>query len=109
MADGPKAQLGQWLEHSPQPWRAEHLFKGVCGTRAYRFDWAWPEAMIAIEYQGIGRGHQWAKEQAKDWCKLTEAQICGWLVILCSAATINDGRFAALLDHAVTLDRGARP
>lgn len=107
MSNGPKDQLATWLHHAylEGTWLPEHPFAGVTGDRKYRFDFAWPEKMLAIEYQGIGRGHQWANEQAKDWCKLTEAQLCGWLVIVCSAATINDGRFGALLDRAVELER----
>jgi hypothetical protein len=76
-------------------------FKGISGTRRYRFDAADRERRVAVEYQGIGRGHQWASEQAKDWEKLNEATLCGWTVILCSAEMVNNGRCREYIDRAL--------
>lgn len=50
---------------------------------------------------GIGPGHQWQAEQARDFEKLNEAQLCGWRVLLCSAVTVHDGRCLRHIEQAL--------
>lgn len=53
-------------------------------TRKFRFDWAIPELMIAIEYEGIfskKSGHTTIGGYTKDCEKYNLAQIEGWKVL----------------------------
>lgn len=78
----------------------EHPFM----MKNYRFDYAWPEYMIAIEYQGgtfMGKsGHKNVSGQTRDCKKINEAQLKGWLVILVNPKTIDDGSFIKQLNRA---------
>lgn len=59
----------------------EHRFHPV---RKWRFDFAWPQLMIACEVEGLhpGRGrHQTIKGYTADCEKYNEAAIMGWLVL----------------------------
>ena len=66
-------------------------FTGLSGKRRFRWDAADAERRVACEYQGIGPGHTWHREQARDHEKLNEGALCGWLVIVCSAESVNNG------------------
>lgn len=76
-------------------------FGGLSGRRRFRFDAAHEAAQVAVDYQGIGRGHQWANEQAIDHEKATEAQLCGWTFILCDAQSVNNGRCLEYVERAL--------
>jgi hypothetical protein len=78
-------------------------FRGLSGKRRFRWDAADEARKIAVEYQGVGAGHQWAKEQAKDHEKLNEAILCGWQVIQCSAESVNNGVCLAYIDAAIAV------
>ena len=86
------------LEHG---FTLEVPFRGLSGTRRFRFDAAIPDRKLAVEYQGVGRGHQWASAQAIDHEKLSEAQLCGWRVLVCDASSVNNGRCMAYVDAAL--------
>lgn len=70
----------------------------------YRFDYAWPNKKIAIEYQGgvfmRKSGHTNVTGQTRDWKKINEAQLKGWIVILVNPKTIDDGSFIKQLKRA---------
>lgn len=68
----------------------------------WRFDFAWPEHMIAAEIQGIGRkangrvdflgtgAHQTVKGMTRDARKYNYANLLGWDVYLITPPMIND-------------------
>lgn len=73
--------------------------------KGYELDYAWPQYKIAIEYQGgvfmRGKsGHSNVAGQTRDWKKLNEAQLKGWIVILVNPKTIDDGSFIKQLKRA---------
>jgi hypothetical protein len=70
----------------------EMPLRGLSGKRLFRFDAALPERKLALKYQDIGRGHQRGSEQAKNHEKLTKAQLCGCLVIVCDIELVNNGK-----------------
>jgi hypothetical protein len=76
-------------------------FRGLSGQRRFRWDAAKPDRMVALEYQGIGRGHQWHVQQATDHEKLTEGQLCGGTVIACDAQSANSGRCVEWIEAAL--------
>jgi hypothetical protein len=79
-----------WLEMNLLKWcndracelKTEHQ---VCQDRRWRFDFAIPALMIAVEYEGgiyLERsGHNTAKHYTKDTEKYNRAQAEGWRVI----------------------------
>lgn len=57
--------------------------------RKWRFDWAWPEALMAIEQQGglfNGGRHVRGAALLKEYEKLNAASALGWRVLLFTPA-----------------------
>lgn len=83
------------------PPEAEYRF---C-ERKWRFDWAYPDKMLAIEYQGgayyKGMGHQTTKGFTKDCLKFSTAASLGWRIILVTAGMVRDGSAAQLIERAL--------
>lgn len=86
-----------WLEWNLQYWcnqRSLELKFGkdeqlVCDDRKWRFDFAIPSLMIAVEYEGgifmEKSGHSSTAGMGRDIEKYTRAQLMGWQVIRVSA------------------------
>lgn len=86
----------------PAP-EAEHQFHP---TRKWRFDWAWPELKVAVEYQGgtfqdRRTGHSTVKGLSNDYEKLTEAALLGWRVILITSGTVRSGQALQWAERAI--------
>lgn len=73
----------------------EHRFHP---TRRWRFDYAWPEQMVALEVEGgvwVGGRHTSGAGFVKDMEKYNEAACLGWRIIrcqpreLCNSKTID--------------------
>ncbi len=73
----------------------EHMFHA---TRKWRFDYAWPQYLIALEVDGgiwVNGGHNRGAQMLKTWEKENEAVCMGWRILRCqpkdltAAATIN--------------------
>ena len=62
-------------------------------TRKWRFDFAFPAAKVAVEYEGTtgGKGgrHQRREGYAEDAVKYTEAALLGWKVIRVTSSTVK--------------------
>lgn len=79
--------------HVPAP-ILEFVF---ASPRRWRFDFCWPDQMIAVEYQGgtymRGKsGHSNVAGLERDYEKFTEASLRGWRVILINAKTVINGQ-----------------
>ena len=65
-------------------------------TRRWRFDFAWPEILVAVEIEGVvwgGTGrHQRAKGYETDCEKYNEALLLGWRVLRVTQGQVRDGR-----------------
>lgn len=87
---------------APEP---EHRFHPV---RRWRFDYAWPDHHIALEYDGgtwAGKpGHTYGKGHERDCEKINEAQLLGWQVFRCNVTMVEDGRLLDTLQRAFALD-----
>lgn len=78
-------------------------------TRKWRFDFAWPELKIAVEYQGINwqpksdekSGHQSISGLIRDCEKFTEASLAGWTLILITAESVNSGQAVGWIERAL--------
>jgi very-short-patch-repair endonuclease len=74
-------QLAAWVLVTGIPVEKEYRFHPI---RKWRFDFAIPSKMIAIEYEGLNSlksGHTTLSGYTKDTEKYNEAQALGWKVI----------------------------
>ena len=74
--------------HVPPPVE-EHRF---APPRRWRFDWAWPDYMVALEVEGAvwtGGRHTRGAGFLKDMEKYSEAAILGWCVVRCTPSTLT--------------------
>ena len=84
-------------------------------SRKWRFDFAWPELMLAVEAEGGAESHG-TKNRAgvvrksghltvsgfrKDCEKYNEAAILGWKVLRFTGAMITDGTAIVTIEKAI--------
>jgi very-short-patch-repair endonuclease len=63
-------------------------------TRRWRFDFAWPDYMLAAEVEGgvwVRGAHNRGAGFIKDCIKYNEAALLGWTVLRFAGAMITDG------------------
>lgn len=94
-----KNELGLWLESLG--FVPEHPFRGRSGKRRFRFDWALPADLVAVEYDGRGVGHQSVSGTWADADKSNEAALCGWLLIRCNVETARSGKCQEWIEEAL--------
>lgn len=97
-----RERLLTWLDQLG--FAREVPFRGLNGKRRFRFDAAHEGKRVAIDYQGIGRGHRWHEQQATDHEKASEAALCGWTLLLCDAISVNNGRCLQYIEKALEVD-----
>ena len=77
-------------------------------TRKWRFDLAWPAALLALEVQGgVWRGGGGAHTGAgavRDYEKFSEAACLGWRVLFCQPAEIMTEATAIKIRRALKLE-----
>lgn len=74
------------------PWDEELHFAESIGRR-WRFDFAWPDRMLAVEIDGgafSGGRHTRGLGFVEDCRKLTQAALMGWRVLRFTAGDLND-------------------
>lgn len=76
-------------------------------TRKWRFDLAWPDIKVAVEYQGgiFSRraSHSSISGIQRDQEKSNEAQLHGWIVIYANAFTVKSGQAVDWVNRAIAL------
>lgn len=75
-------------------------------NRKWRFDWAIPCRLVALEIQGAiytGGRHTRGPALVKEYEKLNEAQMLGWKVLLVTPQQVNSGEAFALVKRALDL------
>ncbi len=84
----------------PEP-ATEHRF---APPRRFRFDFAWPTKMLALEVEGgtfaAGR-HSRGAGFAADCEKYGEATALGWRVLRVTTDMVDDGRALALVERCL--------
>ena len=72
--------------------------------RRWRFDFSWPERLLAVEVEGgsfiAGRHSRGAAFEA-DAEKYNEAALIGWRVIRVTPRMVDDGRALALIQRGL--------
>lgn len=72
--------------------------------RRWRFDFAWVDAMVAVEIQGgtyMNGRHNRGAAMEKEYEKLNEAAVLGWRVLFASAKTVGDGSAVEYVKYAL--------
>ena len=73
--------------------------------RRWRFDFAFPDAMVAVEVQGgiwtRGR-HTRGKALKAEWEKLNTAAIMGWRILYCEPSAVCSMAFIEQVRRALT-------
>lgn len=91
-------QLRATFGREPQPafcWHTEHRF---ALPRLYRFDFAWPSLLIAVELEGgiwNGGRHTQARGFIEDARKYNLAAEIGWTVLRYPGTLVNSGEAVA--------------
>jgi very-short-patch-repair endonuclease len=99
-----KAELVRQMRDAdlPEP-RAEYVFHE---SRKWRFDFAFPELKVAVEYDGgVFDGlpsHSSVSGILRDIEKINEAQLSGWTVIRCTAQTVSGGVALRYIKRAIS-------
>ena len=94
-AEVPFYGLDEWKRHA----------KSKAKQTPFRWDAGRADCHHAVEYQGEGAGHSWGRGMTRDASKLTEGQLAGWTIILCTARTVDDGSCLSYIERALH-DRG---
>jgi very-short-patch-repair endonuclease len=81
-------------------------------TRAWRFDFAWPAALVAVEVDGgtwNGGRHSRGAGYANDCEKRNAAVLAGWRVLSVTSEMVHNGQAAALVQQALERQEEAWP
>lgn len=93
----------RWAAHQVGPGRGLRKRLAEAGLRDWRFDFAWPEAGMAVEVEGgtWSRGrHVRGKGYADDCVKYNWAQLYGWSVFRFTTEQVLQGEAIAFLETA---------
>jgi very-short-patch-repair endonuclease len=72
-------------------------------SRKWRFDFAWPAAMLAVEVEGgawIAGRHVRGRGFEADCEKYNKAVLLGWRVLRFTSAMVEDGHALCILEQA---------
>jgi very-short-patch-repair endonuclease len=86
----------------------EHRFHA---SRAWRFDFAWPDRHLALEVEGgvwLGGRHQRGQGYTDDCAKYSEAAIAGWRLLRVTGEHVKNGQALVWLEQALGAKDGAR-
>ncbi len=87
-------------------WVREHRFHP---TRRWRFDFAWPELLFAVEVEGgiwTGGRHNRGSGFQADLEKYGEAQLLGWVVYRCSTEMVTNGTAIDVIKRLLEAAKG---
>lgn len=85
----------------PEPKREHH----VCPGRRWRFDFAWPDRMLAVEVDGgqhVRGRHNRPAGFENDCSKINQAQLLGWTVLRYTGRMVMNGTAAKEIGAALS-------
>lgn len=81
--------------------------------RRWRFDYAWPDYRLAVEYEGIYQSaksrHLTLKGYENDCEKYNAATVAGWRVLRFTAEMVSDGRALSALEALIEQEANYEP
>ena len=95
-------QLARQLEDARLPTPVREL--AWTDDRCWRFDFAWPAPMVALEVEGgqwVRGRHNRPQGFEADCEKYNAAALAGWTVLRVTGAMVRDGRALALAGRAL--------
>lgn len=102
-------EVGLWLrEHlKGSPHHVEGQVKFL-PDRKFRWDWAVPSLMLAVEVDGLvwsgrGGGHQRPLGYVQDRTKDLEGILAGWLPVRLATSQVRDGTAFLYLEKIITM------
>ncbi len=98
-----KRRLREWLQNEfGDLLRTEHRFHP---TRMWRFDWAVPSLLLAVEFDGITShaAHTSMTNVLNDSDKMNEAALFAWVVIRCNSKNLGKGTAYNQLRRAIVM------
>lgn len=78
-------------------------------SRRWRFDFAWPDRLVACEVEGgtfVSGRHSRGRGFEADCEKYTEAALAGWLVVRVTSDMVDDGRAITFVERALAARKG---
>lgn len=94
----------RWAAHLVGLGRGLRKRLEAAGLKDWRFDFAWPHALLAVEVEGgtwsKGR-HVRGQGYASDCEKYNAAQLHGWTVLRFTTEQVMDGRALATIERAL--------
>lgn len=99
LAEQSMATLIRWTT-LPAPVQ-EYVF---APPRKWRFDFAWPDRMVALEVEGgtwISGAHTRGRHFESDAEKYNEAALRGWRVLRVTTDMVDDGRALGFVERAL--------
>lgn len=92
-----------FTKHGLPPAKPEYRFHK---TRKWRFDYAWPDRLVALEIQGgiwtQGR-HSRGSGLIKEYEKMNHAAAGGWAIFYCTPQTVTSPELIELLKRSLGL------
>ncbi|MGP4843333.1 hypothetical protein ACTXGQ_04305 [Marinobacter sp. 1Y8] len=79
------------------------------GLKDWRFDFAWPDLMLAVEVEGggwTGGRHTRGKGFQEDMVKYSEAMRLGWNIYRCDANLIKSGQALKVIEALIERSAG---
>ena len=86
----------------------EHLFHQ---DRKWRFDFAWPDFMIALEVEGgtwVNGRHNRPRGYESDAEKYNAAMVAGWSVLRATGAMVRSGRALETIARMISVRNGLK-
>lgn len=102
-----EAEFSLWLRTAPDLPVVHREFE-FHPDRKWRFDFAWPELLLAVEIEGVtanGGRHQRIAGFKADLEKYHHAFMLGWRVYRCDSAMVSTGQAFAAVEHAIAMIR----
>jgi very-short-patch-repair endonuclease len=106
LAESPQETRVRLLLHRsrlPRP-TAQYTVRGPRGQFVARVDFAWPDAKVALEYEGVWHGQ--SQQVARDRRRLNDLSAAGWTIVFVTAADLRDPiQLVARIAAALTTPR----
>jgi very-short-patch-repair endonuclease len=106
LAESPQETRVRLLLHRsrlPRP-TAQYTVRGPQSQFVARVDFAWPDAKVALEYEGVWHGQ--SQQVARDRRRLNDLSAAGWTIVFVTAADLRDPvQLVARIAAALTTPR----